>query len=126
MPNNDKRQLNNSVNQFEYTASIVCSRTPVIFSTSHGIHLRTSDFSGGGSINNNNGHASTKYRLQFCDLERWQRNGNKVDSIGLSSVVDQSAAKSDKVKVDALKQRAKGVTFVTESAGSSSASNVSK
>lgn len=120
MPNNDKRQLNNSVNQFEYTASIVGPRTPVIFSTSHGIHLRTSE-----SGNSSNGRGSTRYRLQFCDLERWQRNVNKVNSIGLSSVVD-GHTKSDRVKGDVLKQKARAVTFVSESAGSSSASNVSK
>ena len=49
-----------------------------------------------------------------------------MDSIGLSSVVDSGNAKSDKVKGDGLKQKVKGVTFVSESAGSSSASNVSK
>ncbi len=112
MPNNDKSQPNNSVNQFEYTTSIVSAKTPVLFSTSHGIHLRT---------NESKCYGSSKYKFQFCDLERWQCNVSKVNSIGLTSVVDN-------IKCDqhALKHKAKGVKFVSESAGSSSASNVSK
>lgn len=114
MPNNDNRELNNLVNQFEYTASIVSSKTPVLFSTNHGIHLRT---------NVTNNHGSSKYKLNFCDLERWQCNVNKVNSIGLTSLVDGMKCESDK---RAVKHKAKGVKFVSESAGSSSTSNVSK
>lgn len=113
MPNNDKRNQNNSVNHFEYTASIVSSRTPVLFSTNHGIHLR---------INETKHHGSPKYRLHFCDLERWQRNASKVNSVGLTSDVVVDNGKFDKY---GLKPKG-GVTFVSESAGSSSASNVSK
>lgn len=110
MPNNDTREQNNSVNQFEYTESIVSSKTPVLFSTSHGIHLRIeSKYS-----------RSSKYKLHFCDLERWQCSVNKVNLIGLTSAVDNM--KCDKHNV---KQKTK-VQFVSESAGSSSASNVSK
>lgn len=115
MPNNDKvedgLEQNNLVNQFEYTASIVSSKTPVLFSTSHGIHLRT---------NESKYYGSSKYKLNFCDLERWQCNVNKVNSIGLTSVVDN--VKSDK---NVVRQNAT-VKFVSESAGSSSESSVSK
>lgn len=112
MPNNEKQEKVNLVNQFEYTASLVSSKTPVLFSTSHGIYLRT---------NESKYYGSSKYKSLFCDLERWQCNANKVNSIGLTSVVDN--VKRDKQDV---KPKAKGVKFVSESAGSSSASNVSK
>lgn len=114
MPNNDIRELNNLVNQFEYTVSIVSSKTPVLFSTNHGIHLRT---------NESKNHGSSKYKLHFCDLERWQCNVNKVNSIGLTSVGGDMKYDSEK---HAVKHKAKGVKFVSESAGSSSTSNVSK
>lgn len=114
MPNNDKRQQNNLVNQVEYTESIVCSKTPVLFSTNHGIHLRT---------NESKAHGSSKYKLKFCDLERWQCSVNKVNLIGLTSAVDNT--KCDRLDVK-QKAKAKEVTFVSESAGSSTASNVSK
>jgi len=112
MPNNDKQERNNLVNQFEYTNSLVGSRTPVLFSTNHGIYLRTNDSVYYGSS------SKSKYKLQFCDLERWQCNVNKVNSIGLD----------DNIKLDnnAVKQKPKGVKFVSESVGSSSESNVSK
>lgn len=114
MPNNDKQERNNLVNQFEYTKSLVGPKTPVLFSTNHGIYLRTNDSTYCGSS------SKSKYKLQFCDLERWQCNVNKVNSIGLTS--------DDNSKFDnhVVKQKPKGVKFVSESAGSSSESNVSK
>lgn len=114
MQNNGKQNQNNSINQFEYTASIVSPRTPVLFSTIHGIHLRTNDSRHSGTL---------RYKLHFCDLERWQCNASKVNSVGLTSgVVVVDNVKSDR---QGAKQKG-GVKYVSESAGSSSESNVSK
>lgn len=115
MPNNDIQEQNNLVNQFEYTSSIVSSRTPVLFSTNHGICLRTNDSIYYGNT------SKSKYKVHFCDLERWQCNVNKVNSIGLTSVVDKIKSENHGVK-----PKSNCVKFVLESAGSSSASNVSK
>lgn len=116
MPNNDKQNRNNLVNQFEYTASIVSSRTPVLFSTNRGICLRTNDDSchcGNSSKSN--------YKMQFCDLERWQCSVRKVNSIGL-------IPEDDHIKYDnhGVNHKTTSVKFVSELAGSSSESNVSK
>lgn len=116
MPNNDKVERNNFLSQFEYTVSIVSSKTPVLFSTNHGIHLRTNE-----SKHSNGWNGSSNYKLQFCDLERWQCSVNKVNSIGLTLDIDNM-----KCDNHAVKQNTKGVKFVSESAGSSSASNISK
>lgn len=60
--------LNNQIHIDKYqtrdvqtTSSHICSKKiPVIFSTKHGVHLRTFSTS-----------SSSSYGIQFCDLERW-------------------------------------------------------
>lgn len=45
-------------------ASHLCKKKiPVIFSTEHGVHMRTFK-----------SNSSSNYTITFCDLERWVRN----------------------------------------------------
>lgn len=101
-----------SSNDTEYenrNNSIVGFQTPVLFSTDHGIYLRVISNSStskttattttinniSSNLTNSSSSSSSssklylnalnsKYRVQLCDLERWQQCASKVNTIGLS------------------------------------------
>lgn len=92
-------------------------RTPILFSTDNGICLRTTSSSTSGPVTNQSENIvnskaspSSKYRFQFCDLERWQQHGAKVNTIGLSP----DAPMNWNIKSKLIVKRHKSVRFVAE------------
>lgn len=97
----DREQSSNTAVQqqdtFAYTDSIVALKTPVLFSTDHGIHIRHTVFdtnfnlkSSSSTVINN----QQQYRMYLCDLENFRgAGGRQMKSIGLTpepSVLDNT------------------------------------
>lgn len=94
----------------ECTKSIVALKTPVLFSTNRGIHIRRTI-----SIDPRNPTDYT-FKVQHCDLEQFQyANGSKrVNTIGLTPDASIISSKTTEKSVREQQIRPKNVRFVNE------------
>lgn len=84
------KTLQQNDNTFSYTDSIVALKTPVLFSTDYGIHIRHTVFnqtlkssSSSSAIITNSATPPHQYKVFLCDLENF-RGGRQIKSIGLT------------------------------------------
>lgn len=94
----------------EYTKSIVALKTPVLFSTSRGIHIRRTV-----SVNPRNPTDYT-FKAQHCDLEQFQYAtvSKRVNTIGLTPDTSTISSKITEKSVREQQIRPKNVRFVNE------------
>lgn len=94
----------------DYTKSIVALKTPVLFSTNRGIHIRRT------VIVDPHNPTDYTFKAQHCDLEQFQYASvsKRVNTIGLTPDASGRSIPSKEKSVREQQIRPKNVRFVNE------------